>query len=118
MQEVQMPKTEYALGRSKVFIRNPRSLLELEEKRRVRNLQLLIKIQSLYRSWKLRTRYKKMRKAATTIKSYFKGWKAKSLYQKQRKAAILIQSIVRMWKHRKVNMQICLCFLKLFRPLC
>ncbi len=31
-----MSKADYAFGRSKVFIRNPRTVLELEEKRKVR----------------------------------------------------------------------------------
>jgi myosin-1 len=86
-----------------VFIRNPKSLLELEDKRRARNIQLLIKIQALFRSWRERTKYQKMKKSATTIKSHYKGFKARAAYVKQRNAAILIQSIVRMWKHRKVG---------------
>jgi myosin-1 len=108
LEEIQLKKTEYAFGRSKVFIRNPKSLLDLEEKRRARNIQLLIKIQSTFRAWRQRTKYQKMKKSATTIKARYKGYKARSAYVKQRNAAILIQSIVRMWKHRKVCRALCI----------
>lgn len=98
-----MKKTEYAFGRSKVFIRNPRALSDLEEKRRIRNIQILIKIQSVFRGWLKRRQFKKMKKAEITIASHYRGFRAKREYVKQRNAAILIQSIVRMWKHRKAT---------------
>ena len=96
-----MPKTEYAFGRSKVFIRNPKSLFELEEFRQSRNIELLTKIQAVYRGFKLRRKYKKMKKAQLVISSYLRSSKLRRKYLKMRNAAIVIQSYVRMWKHRK-----------------
>jgi myosin-1 len=101
LEEVELKKTEYAFGRSKVFIRNPKSLFELEDKRRARNLQLAIKIQTIYRGWKLRSKYLKMRKAQVTIASNYKTYKARSKYVKMRNAAIILASYIRMWRCRK-----------------
>ena len=98
-----MRTTEYSWGRSKIFIRNPRSLFDLEDRRRAQTIVLAVKIQSLFRGWKQKTLYKKMRKAQITISSNFRGFKAKRDFQKMKNAQILIASYLRMIKHRRVS---------------
>ena len=96
-----MAETEYAWGRSKIFIRNPKALFDIEEKRHARNLQLIIKIQAIYRGWKNRAHYQKLKKAQITFSSQFRSIKLSRKYNKTRNAAILLQSYVRMWRCRK-----------------
>ena len=81
-------------------------MFKLEEKRQARNVQLLIKIQTLYRMWKKRSLYKKTRKAQITIASHYRGYKAHKKYVKMRTAAILLQSYMRMWRERKAFLKI------------
>jgi myosin-1 len=101
MEDLGMPKSEHSFGRSKLFIRSPRSLFDLEDKRKTRNIELLIRIQAIFRGWMKRALYQKMRKSQATIAARYKGFRARREYLKQRNAAILIASYVRMWKDRK-----------------
>ena len=91
LEDVGMRITEYAFGRSKIFIRNPRSLFDLEDKRKIQSTLLLIKIQAMFRGWMKRTLFKKMKKAQVTISSHYRGFKAKRAYTMERDAAILVQ---------------------------
>jgi myosin heavy subunit len=45
LEEVGIASGEYAWGRSKVFVRNPRALFDLEDKRRRATIVLVTKIQ-------------------------------------------------------------------------
>lgn len=53
---------EYAWGRSKIFIKSPKSLLLLEECRRISCIKLLCKIQATWRGYSQQKKYKAMRK--------------------------------------------------------
>ncbi|XP_033098129.1 unconventional myosin-Ib-like isoform X2 [Anneissia japonica] len=94
-------KEEYAYGRTKIFIRNPRTLFDLEQRRHLRMHYLATLIQKIYKGWRDRTKYQKMRQSVTLIAAQYKGYKAKSKYQKMRLSCILITSLWRGYLARK-----------------
>lgn len=61
--ELEIPVEEYSFGRSKIFIRNPRTLFKLEDLRKQRLEDLATLIQKIYRGWKCRTHFLLMKKA-------------------------------------------------------
>lgn len=96
-----LSKAEYSFGRSKVFVRNPRSVLKLEDQRRAMTIVLATRIQAVFKGWKARSQYKKMRAAQLTISSHYRGFKAKRAFQETRSGIVLITSYWRMWRERK-----------------
>lgn len=92
---------ELAYGRTKIFIRSPKTLFYLEEQRRLRLQQLATLIQKVYRGWRCRTHYQQMRKSQILISAWFRGNKQKKHYGKIRSSVLLIQAFVRGWKARK-----------------
>ncbi|NP_001362511.1 unconventional myosin-Ia [Canis lupus familiaris] len=93
--------SEVAFGKTKIFIRSPRTLFFLEEQRRLRLQQLATLIQKVYRGWRCRTHYQLMRKSQILISSWFRGTMQKQRYEKMKASAVLIQAFVRGWKARK-----------------
>uniref|UniRef100_A0A8C0IMH9 Unconventional myosin-Ia n=1 Tax=Chelonoidis abingdonii TaxID=106734 RepID=A0A8C0IMH9_CHEAB len=69
---------ELAYGRSKIFIRTPRTLFDLEDRRRLRMADLASLIQATYRGWRCRTHYQQMRKSQIVISAWFRGQAAGS----------------------------------------
>ena len=84
-----------------MFIRNPKTVLKMEDIRRAQVILLAVKIQSVFRGWKERVLFQKKRGAANTIASRYKGFRARTAYQKTRKHMVMITSYWRMWKERK-----------------
>ncbi|XP_032641371.1 unconventional myosin-Ia isoform X2 [Chelonoidis abingdonii] len=92
---------ELAYGRSKIFIRTPRTLFDLEDRRRLRMADLASLIQATYRGWRCRTHYQQMRKSQIVISAWFRGQAHRKRFEKMKKSALLIQAWVRGWKTRK-----------------
>ncbi|XP_064408569.1 unconventional myosin-Ib isoform X1 [Latimeria chalumnae] len=97
-----IPKEEYAYGWTKIFIRNPKMLFDLEDKRRRRVYELATVIQKTYRGWKCRTHYLLMRKSQILISAWFKRHAQQKKYQQTKQATITMQAYVRGWKARKL----------------
>uniref|UniRef100_A0A4W3J562 Myosin IB n=1 Tax=Callorhinchus milii TaxID=7868 RepID=A0A4W3J562_CALMI len=68
--DLQIPPEEFSYGRSKIFIRNPRTLFELEELRKRRLQDLATLIQKIYRGWKCRNDFLLMKKSQITIAAW------------------------------------------------
>ncbi|KAL1775257.1 unconventional myosin-Ia [Sigmodon hispidus] len=96
-----MSPEELAYGKTKIFIRSPKTLFYLEEQRRLRLQQLATLIQKVYRGWRCRTHYQQMRKSQILISAWFRGNKQKKHYGKIKASVLLIQAFVRGWKARK-----------------
>lgn len=92
----------YAYGRTKIFIRNPRTLFDLEEKRLQGMHHLAVIIQKMFRGWRQRTKYLKMKESEIIIAKYYRGFRDHRTYLKKRSAAITIACFVRGWKARKL----------------
>ena len=89
-----VPDTEWQIGKTKVFLRH--TVFEpLEEKRRELLKAKMIIIQKVWRGYRIRKRYREMRRACIVIQKYFKGSRERILYLKKRRAAILIQANIR-----------------------
>ncbi|XP_004466213.2 unconventional myosin-Ia [Dasypus novemcinctus] len=99
--ELSMAPEELAFGKTKIFIRSPKTLFYLEEQRRLRLQQLATLIQKVYRGWRCRVHYQLMRKSQILISSWFRGNMQKKHYGKMKASAMLIQAFVRGWKARK-----------------
>nr|XP_014344592.1 PREDICTED: unconventional myosin-Ib [Latimeria chalumnae] len=102
MNELEMPQEEYSYGRSKIFIRNPRTLFKLEDLRKQRLEDLATLIQKIYRGWKCRTRFLLMKKSQIVIAAWYRRYAQQKKYQQTKSAAIVVQSYTRGWKARKI----------------
>uniref|UniRef100_A0A8C5FKN9 Myosin IB n=1 Tax=Gadus morhua TaxID=8049 RepID=A0A8C5FKN9_GADMO len=89
MADLQVSTEEFAYGNSKIFIRNPRTLFSLEEKRRgcLENLAALI--QKIYRGWKCRTHFLLLKRSQVVVAAW---------YRRYASATIMVQSYSRGWK--------------------
>ncbi|XP_066141982.1 unconventional myosin-Ib isoform X1 [Euwallacea fornicatus] len=102
-----IPAAEFTFGRSKVFIRSPRTVFELEDFRRNRLQDLALLIQKMWRGYSRRKKYRKMRQSQMIIASAWRSWRAREEYRilKHRKqvewAARVIQRHYIQWKRRQ-----------------
>ncbi|XP_032730409.1 unconventional myosin-Ia [Lontra canadensis] len=99
--ELSLSSEELAFGKTKIFIRSPKTLFFLEEQRRLRLQQLATIIQKTYRGWRARAHYQLMRKSQIVISAWFRGSRQRILYGKIKSSILLIQAFVRGWKARK-----------------
>ncbi|XP_074601983.1 myosin 95E [Brevipalpus obovatus] len=65
----------YAFGRTKIFIKHPRTMFELEELRKARLHQLVSRLQIAWRAWAQRKRFLAMRKGQRIIAQNYRTWK-------------------------------------------
>ncbi|XP_077071851.1 unconventional myosin-Ib isoform X2 [Siphateles boraxobius] len=99
---LQLHAEEFAYGRSKIFIRNPRTLFFLEEKRRQCLEDLAALIQKIYRGWKCRTHFLLMKKSQVVVSAWYRRFAQQKKYQNIRCSALVVQSFIRGWKARKL----------------
>uniref|UniRef100_A0A8C5URX1 Myosin IB n=1 Tax=Microcebus murinus TaxID=30608 RepID=A0A8C5URX1_MICMU len=100
--ELEIPVEEYSFGRSKIFIRNPRTLFKLEDLRKQRLEDLATLIQKIYRGWKCRTHFLLMKKSQVVIAAWYRRYAQQKRYQQIKSSALVIQSYIRGWKARKI----------------
>ncbi|XP_067405102.1 unconventional myosin-Ib isoform X4 [Emydura macquarii macquarii] len=100
--ELEIPEEEYSFGRSKIFIRNPRTLFKLEDLRKQRLEDLATLIQKIYRGWKCHTRFLLMKRSQIVIASWYRRYAQQKKYQKIKSSSIVVQSYIRGWKARKL----------------
>ncbi|XP_033732027.1 unconventional myosin-Ia-like isoform X2 [Pecten maximus] len=91
---------EYAFGKSKIFIRNPRMLFDMEERRRDRMHYLAVMIQKTYKGWKQQKLYQLMRASQVIIAARFRGFWAQKQYKRTKRATLVLQCFVRGWRAR------------------
>lgn len=102
LNDLEIPKEEFSFGRSKIFIRNPRTLFKLEELRKERLEDLATLIQKIYRGWKCRTRFLLMKKSQIVVAAWVRRYLQQNKYKKIKSATIVMQSYTRGWKARKI----------------
>ncbi|XP_056144822.1 unconventional myosin-Ib isoform X4 [Lampris incognitus] len=102
MADLQVPAEEFAYGRSKIFIRNPRTLFFLEERRRQCLEDLATLIQKIYRGWKCRTQFLLLKKSQVVVAAWYRRYAQQKKYQKIKSATTVVQSFTRGWKARKI----------------
>ncbi|NXT96058.1 MYO1A protein, partial [Anhinga rufa] len=99
--ELAFPPEELAFGHTKIFIRSPHTLFDLESRRQERVVQLATLIQKIFRGWRCRTQYQQMRKSQIIISAWFRGHMQKNRYKQMKRSALIIQAYIRGWKVRK-----------------
>ncbi|XP_013922287.1 PREDICTED: unconventional myosin-Ia-like isoform X2 [Thamnophis sirtalis] len=92
---------ELAYGHTKIFIRSPSTLFDLERRRQQRVQELAALIQAAFRAWKCRKHYQEMRRSQILISAWFRAQRARKNYLKMKTSTILIQAYIRSWKTRK-----------------
>lgn len=75
IRSVPLPAAEFAIGLSKVFIRSPRTLYELNEFRNHRLNSLATLIQKTFRRHSQRNFFLKMRRSQIVISSAWRTWR-------------------------------------------
>ncbi|NXS78591.1 MYO1A protein, partial [Erpornis zantholeuca] len=95
------PAEELAFGHTKVFIRSPRTLFDLERQRQERVGELATLIQKMFRGWRCRTQYQLMRKSQIVISAWFRGHRQKNRYKQMKRSALILQAYARGWKARR-----------------
>ncbi|XP_032422841.1 unconventional myosin-Ib isoform X5 [Xiphophorus hellerii] len=102
MTNLQVPAEEYSYGRSKIFIRNPRTLFFLEEKRKQCLEDLATLIQKIYRGWKCRSHFLLLKKSQIVVASWYRRYAQQKKYQKIKHSTTVVQSYTRGWQARKL----------------
>ncbi|XP_050404705.1 unconventional myosin-Ib [Patella vulgata] len=97
-----IPTEEYAFGKSKIFIRNPKTLFDMEERRRDKMEDLAILVQKMWKGWKQKTLYRKMRTSQVIISAKYRGYWAKKCFLHKKKCCLLIQCYIRGWRARRL----------------
>ncbi|KAM9368114.1 unconventional myosin-Ia [Phaethornis superciliosus] len=100
--ELPYPPEELAFGYTKIFIRSPHTLFDMEKRRQDRINQLVTLIQKMFRGWWCRTQYQLMRKSQILISAWFRGHTQKNKYKQMKQSALLIQAYARGWKSRRL----------------
>uniref|UniRef100_A0AAR5PAA7 Myosin motor domain-containing protein n=1 Tax=Dendroctonus ponderosae TaxID=77166 RepID=A0AAR5PAA7_DENPD len=94
IESYRLPKTEWQLGKTKVFMRS--HIHEpLEDTRNKMIKAKTVLIQKTWRKYKARKEYVKIRDAILKIQHAYKGWKLRIDFLKKRRAAVVIQSHLR-----------------------
>ncbi|KAM9802986.1 unconventional myosin-Ib isoform 4-T4 [Syngnathus typhle] len=102
MADLQVPTEEFSYGRSKIFIRNPRTLFFLEERRRQCLQDLATLIQKIYRGWKCRTHFLLLKKSQVVVAAWYRRYAQQKKYQRIKSATTVVQSYARGWQARKL----------------
>uniref|UniRef100_A0A493U1U5 Unconventional myosin-Ia n=1 Tax=Anas platyrhynchos platyrhynchos TaxID=8840 RepID=A0A493U1U5_ANAPP len=100
LSELKFPPEELAFGYTKIFIRSPRTLFDLEKRRQERMNELATLIQKMFRGWRCRTQYQLMRKSQIIISAWFRGHAQKNRYKQMKRSVLLLQAYARGWKVR------------------
>ncbi|XP_023806690.1 unconventional myosin-Ib isoform X2 [Oryzias latipes] len=106
MADLKVPAEEYSYGRSKIFIRNPRTLFFLEERRRQCLQDLAALIQKIYRGWKCRRQFLLMKKSQVVVAAWYRRYAQEKKYKKIKRATTVMQSYARGWQARKLLRQL------------
>lgn len=92
--ELNIPQTEWQIGKTKVFLRSVVHEPLEDARKQVINAQA-IKIQSYWRRYIDRKRFRKIKESVLRIQHAYLGWKLRIEFLRKRRAAIVIQSHLR-----------------------
>ncbi|CAG14833.1 unnamed protein product [Tetraodon nigroviridis] len=84
---------EYKLGRSKIFIRFPKTLFATEDALETRKHGLATQLQAGWKGYSQRSKYQKLRTAAIAVQAWWRGILARRRARRRREAADTIRSV-------------------------
>uniref|UniRef100_A0A3Q1CCT2 Myosin IHb n=1 Tax=Amphiprion ocellaris TaxID=80972 RepID=A0A3Q1CCT2_AMPOC len=86
---------EYKMGRTKIFIRHPRTLFATEDAFQVCKHKLATRIQAKYKGFRVKEDYLKQREAATKIENCWRGLMARKEREKRAWAVKVIKKFIK-----------------------
>uniref|UniRef100_A0A3Q3W6N5 Uncharacterized protein n=1 Tax=Mola mola TaxID=94237 RepID=A0A3Q3W6N5_MOLML len=86
---------EYKLGRTKIFIRHPRTLFATEEAFQVCKHKLATRIQANYKGYRVKEDYQKQKDAATKIENCWRGLMARKERERRAWAVKVIKKFIK-----------------------
>ncbi|XP_061585971.1 unconventional myosin-Ih [Cololabis saira] len=86
---------EYKLGRTKIFIRHPRTLYATEDAYERCKHELATRLQAKYKGYKAKGQYRKQREAATKIETVWRGMQARKEREKRTWAVKVIKKFIK-----------------------
>ncbi|XP_006894960.1 PREDICTED: unconventional myosin-Ih [Elephantulus edwardii] len=86
---------EYKLGKTKIFIRFPRTLFATEDAFEFSKHQLVARIQAMYKGCLERRAYLKTRRAAITLEAYWRGALVRKQAERRKWAAQVIRKFIK-----------------------
>ncbi|CAF0868028.1 unnamed protein product [Brachionus calyciflorus] len=93
-------EVDYSMGHSKIFIRLSKSFFDLEDLFHIQKIILANKIKAVYKGYKQRVEYKKMKRAGFIITRNAQKWLARKRLEKIRKAKRVIKNFLIAYIHR------------------
>ncbi|KAM8835472.1 unconventional myosin-Ic-like isoform 1-T2 [Synchiropus picturatus] len=91
---------EYKLGRSKIFIRLPKTLFTTEDALQAKKPDIAVALQTSWRGYRERAKYQRIRNAVIVIQSGWRGTKARRRARRRREAADLIRRFIKGFSNR------------------
>ncbi|GLD73786.1 unconventional myosin-Ic-like isoform X1, partial [Lates japonicus] len=91
---------EYKLGRSKIFIRFPKTLFTTEDALEAKKPEIALTLQTSWRGYRERAKYQRIRRAVIVIQSGWRGMKARRRAKRRRQAAELIRRFIKGFIYR------------------
>ncbi|CAL8281436.1 unnamed protein product [Arctogadus glacialis] len=91
---------EYKMGRSKIFIRLPKTLFTTEDELEAKKPDIALILQTSWRGYRERSKYKRIRNAVIVIQAAWRGMKARRRARRRRDAADLIRRLIKGFVHR------------------
>ncbi|XP_038152569.1 unconventional myosin-Ic isoform X2 [Cyprinodon tularosa] len=91
---------EYKLGRSKIFIRFPKTLFTTEDALEAKKPEIAVTLQKSWRGYRERAKYQRIRHAVIVIQSGWRGMKARRRARRRREAAVLIRRFIKGFIYR------------------
>ncbi|XP_022656886.1 unconventional myosin-Ic-like isoform X1 [Varroa destructor] len=86
---------EYSLGRSKIFIRFPKTLFETEDALQRRKHEIAAILQAQIRSFIARSKFKRMKKAALCIQCFWRRHQARQELKRRKAASEIIRRFIK-----------------------
>ncbi|KAB0792483.1 hypothetical protein PPYR_14442 [Photinus pyralis] len=88
-------KDEYRLGRTKIFIRFPKTLFRTEDAFQEKKHELVTKLQARYKGLLQRRRYLYQRACIIKVQTWVRRHQAQVLAEKRRRAAVVVSRLVK-----------------------
>ncbi|KAJ3590702.1 hypothetical protein NHX12_008651 [Muraenolepis orangiensis] len=86
---------EYKMGRSKIFIRFPKTLFATEDALETRKHSIATKLQASWKAFSQKSKYQKLRRSAVLIEAWWRGILARRRAQRRRQAANTIRRFIK-----------------------
>ncbi|XP_066926001.1 unconventional myosin-Ia-like isoform X2 [Clytia hemisphaerica] len=103
MKVLNISSPDIEFGKTKLFIRDPRTLFLLEEKRKERVISLVILLQKVARGFSARSKFLRMKASQIKIASHFRKYQQRKLFLVIRYSVIKMQALARGHRDRVLH---------------